>query len=539
MITRRPSMYRSKRTGKNRVTGVPLTADGEVGEPVFDHGAAVPSALTPPRALTQRPGRDRRHRRAAARGGRPVPQAERRLGVASAAMAEPPVRRPPAAGAPPSGTQPTASRPGRSVPRTACPSSTRRRRPVPIYQTVTFSSADAEELGAVTTGQVPGLRLRSPRQPDRRTPRRRPSPSSRAPRRALPSPPGWPRSTRRSGRSSRPATGSSPAARRTARRAPSWRASSTRLGVRTEFVDVTDLAAVEAALAAGPTRILYAETISNPTIVVADHVALAELAHRFGATYVVDNTFASPYLCRPVELGADLVCESATKYLSGHCDVMAGIVVGSERPRRPGPRVPGRHRRQPRPARGVPGDARPLDARPPDGAPLEHGGLARGLARGPAGRDPRLAPVARQPSAARRRRPPARRAAAGCWRSSSPAAGAAGEAFIDTLTIPERTASLGSVFTIVIHPPSTTHRQLDDAALAAAGITPGLLRCSVGLEDLDDLVADFECRAGRRARGGGHGRRRPRGSHRNRRAADAVCRADTRLTRRNPRSPAP
>jgi O-acetylhomoserine/O-acetylserine sulfhydrylase-like pyridoxal-dependent enzyme len=68
---------------------------------------------------------------------------------------------------------------------------------------------------------------------------------------------------------------------------------------------------------------------------------------------------------------------------------------------------------------------------------------------------------------------------------------ASGEAFIDTLTIPQRTASLGSVFTIVSHPPSTTHRQLDDDALAAAGITPGLLRCSVGLEDLDDLVADF------------------------------------------------
>jgi O-acetylhomoserine/O-acetylserine sulfhydrylase-like pyridoxal-dependent enzyme len=69
---------------------------------------------------------------------------------------------------------------------------------------------------------------------------------------------------------------------------------------------------------------------------------------------------------------------------------------------------------------------------------------------------------------------------------------AAGEAFIDTVTIPERTASLGSVFTIVSHPPSTTHRQLDDAALASAGITPGLLRVSVGLEDLDDLVADFD-----------------------------------------------
>jgi cystathionine beta-lyase/cystathionine gamma-synthase len=82
---------------------------------------------------------------------------------------------------------------------------------------------------------------------------------------------------------------------------------------------------------------------------------------------------------------------------------------------------------------------------------------------------------------------------------------AAGEAFIDALTIPERTASLGSVFTIVAHPPSTTHRQLDDAALAAAGITPGLLRCSVGLEDLDDLVADFDGALGAAIEAGGSG----------------------------------
>jgi O-acetylhomoserine/O-acetylserine sulfhydrylase-like pyridoxal-dependent enzyme len=67
----------------------------------------------------------------------------------------------------------------------------------------------------------------------------------------------------------------------------------------------------------------------------------------------------------------------------------------------------------------------------------------------------------------------------------------AGRAFIDALTLTELTASLGSVHTMVVHPPSTTHRQLDDAALAEAGIAQGLLRCSIGLEDLDDLRADF------------------------------------------------
>ena len=72
------------------------------------------------------------------------------------------------------------------------------------------------------------------------------------------------------------------------------------------------------------------------------------------------------------------------------------------------------------------------------------------------------------------------------------AARAAGEAFINALTIPERTASLGSIHTIVAHPPTTTHRQFDPAQLAEAGIGAGLLRCSVGLEDVDDLIADFD-----------------------------------------------
>ena len=74
---------------------------------------------------------------------------------------------------------------------------------------------------------------------------------------------------------------------------------------------------------------LYAETIANPTTFVSDHAALSDLAHRHGATYVVDNTFASPYICRPLELGADLVVESATKFLGGHSDLIAGVVAGS------------------------------------------------------------------------------------------------------------------------------------------------------------------------------------------------------------------
>src|SRR3954451_6849886 len=200
---------------------------------------------------------------------------------------------------------------------------------VPIYQTVTFTAADAEELGAVATRQVPGYAYG-----------RLDNPTVVAFAAAV---------AELEGAEAGFAFASGMAAIHAAlgtllSAGDRILATSTsygttraqllsvfgRLGVRVDFVDVTDHAAVEAALAAAPTRVLYAETITNPTIVVADHVALAELAHRFGATYVVDNTFASPYLCRPLELGADLVCESATKYLSGHSDVMAGIVAGSE-----------------------------------------------------------------------------------------------------------------------------------------------------------------------------------------------------------------
>ena len=100
-----------------------------------------------------------------------------------------------------------------------------------------------------------------------------------------------------------------------------------RFGVDIAFVDPTDPDGVESALTPA-TRVLYLETISNPTIVLADLAELAARAHRRGVTVVVDNTFASPYLCRPIELGADLVVESATKWIGGHSDVLAGAVAG-------------------------------------------------------------------------------------------------------------------------------------------------------------------------------------------------------------------
>jgi cystathionine beta-lyase/cystathionine gamma-synthase len=263
------------------------------------------------------------------------------------------------------------------------------------------------------------------------------------------------------------------------------------LGIGTYAVDMTDPAAVERTLRARPTAVLYAETVANPTVVVSDIRALADIAHRHGARLIVDNTFASPYLCRPLELGADLVIESATKYLSGHSDVLGGTVAGApdlvEAVRQV--QVDTGATIAPLSAflvlRGIATLAIRME---------RHATSAAALARHLTGRDG----VARVIYPGDKRHPQhevARRQLAsggGMLAVELEGGRAAGEAFIDALTIPERTASLGSIHTIVTHPPSTTHRQLDEAALLATGITPGLLRVSVGLEDVEDLIADVD-----------------------------------------------
>jgi cystathionine beta-lyase/cystathionine gamma-synthase len=260
-----------------------------------------------------------------------------------------------------------------------------------------------------------------------------------------------------------------------------------RLGVVTEFVDATDLRQVERALER-PARVLYLETISNPTLVVLDLPRLAELAHAHGAIVVVDSTFASPYLCRPIEHGADLVLESLTKWIGGHSDVVAGAVAG--------------RRSLIERVRGVAVDTGGIVA--PFSAFLALRGLqtlhvrmdrhaasamalARFLQSRPEVRSVIYPALPGHPQAAIAAR--LLRSGGGMLGVDLGSRGAA-EAFIDGLAIPHRTASLGSVFTIAVHPPSHTHRQLSDAELEAAGIAPGLVRLSVGLEDVEDLIAD-------------------------------------------------
>jgi len=265
-----------------------------------------------------------------------------------------------------------------------------------------------------------------------------------------------------------------------------------RFGVEVELVDATDLAAVERALAAAPTRLLYAETSANPTTFLADHVALARLAREHGALYFVDNTFASTYVCRPLELGADVVIESATKYLGGHSDLIAGVVAGSrelvERVART--QVDTGATLGPFEAflalRGLLTLAVRVD---------RHGSNALALATWLERQDgvkrvlyPGL-PSHPQRDVAEREF----RAGNGGGMLAFEVVGGrdAGRTIIDSLGITELTASLGSVHTMVVHPPSTSQRQLSEAELIESGITPGLLRVSVGLEDIEDLIEDF------------------------------------------------
>ena len=361
---------------------------------------------------------------------------------------------------------------------------------VPIYQAATFASADADELGAVTTGRQPGYvyaRLGNPTV-DALADAFAELHAAEA---------GFAAATGMAAIHlavvSQVAAGDRIVATRALYGTTRSLFSSVlaRAGVATTFVDVTDLAAVEAALTPAPARILYLETISNPTLVVPDLAALASLAHRHGAMVVVDNTFASPYLCRPLALGADLVVESATKYLSGHSDVLAGAVAGS-RPLIDAVRalhVDTGGTLAPFSAflvlRGIPTLAIRMERHAATAAVLAE------LLEGAPG-------VERVWYPARPSHPQhavaARQLAGGGGMLAFELAGgaAAGRTFIDALRIPERTASLGSIHSIVVHPPSTTHRQLTRAQLADAGIAPGLLRVSVGLEDAADLVADVQ-----------------------------------------------
>jgi O-acetylhomoserine/O-acetylserine sulfhydrylase-like pyridoxal-dependent enzyme len=266
-----------------------------------------------------------------------------------------------------------------------------------------------------------------------------------------------------------------------------------RFGIEATLVDSVDAAA---AAVRPETRLVYGETIANPTLDVADLPGLAAVAHDNGALFVVDSTFASPVVCRPLEWGADVVVHSATKYLGGHTDATGGVAVGSAE-----------LMRQVRALRSDLGGSMA-----PDEAFLLHRGLATLPLRVDRQCESALAfatALAAHPRVAAVAYPglpddPGHDLATKLFdaRRGSTRYGAvvtiaprgpreAGQAMCNALRLAHNATSLGGTVSKVSHVASTTHRQLDDAALLAAGIRPSAVRVSIGLEDPDDLVADF------------------------------------------------
>jgi len=266
------------------------------------------------------------------------------------------------------------------------------------------------------------------------------------------------------------------------------------LGVACAFVDVCDLEAVAAAVKRDRPGCLLVETISNPLLRVAPLDRLAEVARQAGAALLVDNTFATPLLVRPLELGASLVVHSVTKYLAGHGDVLGGIVVTDES-HYPALRALART------SGAVLG-------------PFESYLAMRGIKTFPL-RMERQCANARQLAAWLRAHPRVERVyypddpahpdagtvrrllAAGLYGGivSFELRGAGRAevfAFMDRLKLIVRATSLGDVHTMILYPVMSSHREISPKQRERMGIRENLLRVSVGIEAIEDIQADLE-----------------------------------------------
>jgi len=273
------------------------------------------------------------------------------------------------------------------------------------------------------------------------------------------------------------------------------RAVLSRAAITVRAIDTTDPAVVAAAIGE-KTRLVWLETISNPTTAMADIPAIAEVAHARGVQVAVDNTFASPYLCNPLSLGADVVVHSITKYIGGHSDLTGGAILGSAEVVSAAREI----------VINAGGNAAPLEAflalRGLKTLALRmerHSSNALAVATALEGapgvsavRYPGLASHPQHELAART----LRGGMAGGMVALEVSGGRpAGERFLDLLKVAVHATSLGTIETLCSHPASSSHRQLSDAELAEAGLTPGLIRVSIGLEDAEDIVADIAAAA--------------------------------------------
>src|SRR5690606_26843733 len=264
-----------------------------------------------------------------------------------------------------------------------------------------------------------------------------------------------------------------------------------RLGVEVTAVPADDPAAWRAAVRPN-TRVLYTETPANPTMVLTDLREFAALGREVGAVTIVDNTFASPYLQRPLTLGVDVVVHSATKYISGHGDVVAGVLVGREEfclQARQGALKDLGAVISPFDAWLLTRGLKTLAVRM-ERQQANAGRVARFLAQHPkvtAVHYPGLDNFAQRDLADGQMDGP------GAMLSFEVTGGRdAAAAALNRVRLCRLAVSLGDVTTLIQHPASMTHGSVPPQNREAMGISEGLIRLSVGLEDADDIIGDLE-----------------------------------------------
>src|SRR6267143_380626 len=266
-------------------------------------------------------------------------------------------------------------------------------------------------------------------------------------------------------------------------------------GIKTASADFSDVEALRKRAGEVGPRLLIAETISNPLLKVCDLAACAEIAREVGARFIVDNTFTSPYLCQPLKLGADFSVHSATKYLGGHADVLGGVVVARDELDLPTligvmKLVGGilgvweAHEIH----RGLKTLSVRMDRQCDNALRLakyleNHEGVSRVYY-------PGLAPPENQEAIKRMVRPPHFGALVSIELRANTREAAF--RFMDALSLCVRSTSLGDVFTGVLYPATASHREVAPKRRLELGISDGLVRISVGIEDIEDIIADVE-----------------------------------------------
>ncbi len=305
-----------------------------------------------------------------------------------------------------------------------------------------------------------------------------------------------------------------------------------KFGIETSFVEATDPDAFAAAMRP-TTRAVFAESIGNPSLAVLDIQAVADVAHAHGVPLVVDNTVPSPYLCNPLAHGADIVVHSATKYLAGHGTTLGGVMVESGRPQGGFAWDNGKFPGMTEPSPGYHGvkfyetfgdfgfsmRARMETLRVYGAAlsPMSAWQILQGVETLPLRMQrhcvnarrvadflqqhpmvewvnyPGLADHPQQALVRKQMRDvDGAPGASGLLAFGVKGGLAAGVKFIEAAQFMSHLANIGDTRTLIIHPASTTHRQLDAQQQIAAGVPPDMVRISVGLEHIDDILWDME-----------------------------------------------